>query len=80
MQMCLIAALWDNMNPPFRALDEWDVFLDPLNRKQVSEKLVEEGLVQSHFQYIFISPQGAGEIGDLGENERVEIRELLKSN
>ena len=26
-QMCLICALWDMMEPPFRCLDEWDVFL-----------------------------------------------------
>ena len=78
--MSFITSLWNHMAPPFRALDEWDVFLDPLNRKQVSEKLVEAGLEQSHYQYIFISPQGAGEIGDFGGNERVEIRELLKSN
>ena len=77
--MSFITSHWNHMAPPFRALDEWDVFLDPLNRKQVSEKLVEEGLQQSHYQYIFISPQGAGEIGELGENEKVEIKEVLKS-
>ena len=42
--MCLIAALWKHSNPPFRALDEWDVFLDPINRKKVSKKLLEIGL------------------------------------
>ena len=30
-----------NMNPPFRALDVWDVFLDALNRKNISTKLLE---------------------------------------
>ena len=29
------------MNPLFRALDEWDVFLDALNRKNISSKLLE---------------------------------------
>ena len=45
-QMCLIASLWENMNPPFRALDEWDVFLDALNRKNISSKLLEFGLTK----------------------------------
>ena len=65
------------MSPPFRALDEWDVFLDPLNRKKVAERLVREGLQKRHYQWFFISP--VGESGDLGGNENVEIREVLKS-
>ena len=77
--MSLITSLWNHTAPPFRALDEWDVFLDPLNRKKVAERLVEEGLRKPHYQFIFISPQGAGESGDLGDNEHVEIREVLKS-
>ena len=56
--MCLIAALWDNMNPPFRALDEWDVFLDALNRKDISNTLLNFGLKQQDYQFFFISPQG----------------------
>ena len=56
--MCLIAALWDNMNPPFRALDEWDVFLDALNRKEISKTLLNFGLKQTDYQFFFISPQG----------------------
>lgn len=67
------------MSPPFRALDEWDVFLDPLNRKQVEERLVAEGLQKSHYQWFFISPQGVGGSEDLRDNEKVEIREVLKS-
>ena len=77
--MAFITSLWNHMAPPFRALDEWDVFLDPLNRKKVAEGLVENGLQQSHYQFIFISPQGAAESGDLGDNEKVEIREVMKS-
>ena len=42
--MCLITSLWEKMSPPFRALDEWDVFLDALNRKNISTKLLQFGL------------------------------------
>ena len=55
--MCLIAALWDNMNPPFRALDEWDVFLDAVNRKAISKELLNFSLKNQSKQFIFISPQ-----------------------
>ena len=77
--MSFITSLWNHMSPPFRALDEWDVFLDPLNRKKVAEKLVKQGLQKRSYQWFFISPQGAGASGDLGGNENVEIREVLKS-
>ena len=34
-------ALWDAMTPPFRILDEFDVFMDAVNRK-VAMKLIAE--------------------------------------
>ena len=77
--MTFITSLWNHISPPFRALDEWDVFLDPLNRKKMAERLVAEGLQKSHYQWFFISPQGVGESGDLRDNENVELREVLKS-
>eukprot|EP00092_Neocalanus_flemingeri_P012357 GFUD01013323.1.p1 GENE.GFUD01013323.1~~GFUD01013323.1.p1 ORF type:complete len:1085 (-),score=369.84 GFUD01013323.1:206-3460(-) len=79
-QMCLIASLWENMNPPFRALDEWDVFLDALNRKNISSKLLEFGLTKLDYQFIFISPQGASDIVcDPSEKHRVSIMEIKKN-
>merc|ERR1719397_73239 len=62
--------------PPFRALDEWDVFLDPRNRKEIAETLIEAGLQQSQFQFIFISPQSTGE---MQVQSKVEVREIVKS-
>ena len=56
-QMCLICALWDMMEPPFRCLDEWDVFLDAVNRKAISKELLNFSLKNQSKQFIFISPQ-----------------------
>ena len=56
-QMCLICALWDMMRPPFRCLDEWDVFLDAVNRKLIAEELLNFSLRNQDRQFIFISPQ-----------------------
>merc|ERR1712083_169129 len=55
-QMCLISSLWTTMNPPFRALDEWEVFLDNVNRKEIALKLLNFGLnpINKDFQFIFI--------------------------
>ena len=56
-QMCFICALWDMMEPPFRCLDEWDVFLDAVNRKAISKELLNFSLKNQSKQFIFISPQ-----------------------
>merc|ERR1719210_2173992 len=79
-QMCLIASLWENMNPPFRALDEWDVFLDNINRKQISRTLLGFGLQKQDYQFIFISPQGAADV-DVNPSDRskVTITEIKKT-
>merc|ERR1719186_370445 len=78
-QMCLITSLWEKMSPPFRALDEWDVFLDDLNRKNISTKLLQFGLSNLDYQFIFISPQGASDvICDPSEQSRVSILEIQK--
>jgi len=54
--VCIINALLNVQPPPFRCLDEWDVFLDAVARKQIEGMLVNTAL-SSGYQYIFISPQ-----------------------
>ena len=75
-QMNLICSLWEQIQPPFRCLDEWDIFLDPLNRKIISELLYDFGKKQSKHQFIFISPQGAPK---MNKNDNVSIFEVHKS-
>ena len=41
----------------FRCLDEWDVFLDAVNRKEISKELLNFSLNNKDRQFIFISPQ-----------------------
>lgn len=40
-----------------RCLDEWDVFLDAVNRKAISQELLKFSLRNRNSQFIFISPQ-----------------------
>jgi len=76
-QMCLICSLWEMMEPPFRCLDEWDVFLDAMNRKEISKELLNFGLKNPSKQFIFISPQGACDLSSVPHG-KVQVTELMK--
>lgn len=39
-QICFLLALWEAMGSPIRCLDEFDVFMDPVNRKTSIDMLV----------------------------------------
>lgn len=52
-----LAALWDTSGNTIRCLDEWDVFLDMVNRKIASNLLIESARESDNKQYIFITPQ-----------------------
>jgi chromosome segregation ATPase len=53
--MCLLIALGENLETPFRILDEFDVFLDPQNRKLVMSVLIHTAKQLLHRQFIFIT-------------------------
>jgi len=81
LQMCLILSMWDSIISPIRGLDEWDVYLDHVNRKKMSLELLKTALMKEGVQTIFISPQGATNLSSSlsrTEIEKVEIREILK--
>ena len=60
--------------------DEWDVYLDAINRKEISNTLMSFGLKHLDYQFLFISPQGAGDIKyDAADSRKVSILEVEKS-
>lgn len=55
-QVCLLLAMWEAMGAPIRCLDEFDVFMDAVNRN-ISVNLLIDGARQSiGRQFILISP------------------------
>ena len=59
--------------------DEWDVFLDAMNRNEISRTLLKFGLKNPDNQFFFISPQGAEEVKCDEENrDRVSFFEVNK--
>ena len=64
----------------FSCQDEWDVYLDAINRKEISNTLMSFGLKHLDYQFLFISPQGAGDIKyDAADSRKVSILEVEKS-
>lgn len=56
--VCFLLALWDVSESPFRALDEYDVFMDAVNRRISTQLIIDHASYTSRDrQFILISPQ-----------------------
>lgn len=60
--VCLLLALWDTMESPFRAMDEFDVYMDAVNRRISTELLIKSARDKGNRQYIFLTPHDLGSI------------------
>jgi len=54
--MAFLLALQKHMKSPFRAIDEFDVHLDPLNRERIINILTSTAGEDQSVQYIIITP------------------------
>ena len=52
-----VMALWDAIDSPFRCLDEFDVFMDLINRRVSMQLMLEEATLNGSKQFIFFTPQ-----------------------
>jgi len=52
-----LLALGENLETPFRVMDEFDVFLDPVMRKIAIDNMIQAAKTMEHRQFIFITPQ-----------------------
>ena len=55
-------ALWSCVESPFRCLDEFDVFMDMVNRRIIMELLSDLARKHRHIQFFFFTPQGISEL------------------
>ena len=54
--VALVLALWDVIKCPFRILDEFDVFMDHMNREATLEIMSKYITTQKVYQYVFLTP------------------------
>jgi chromosome segregation ATPase len=60
--IALLLALGESLETPFRVLDEFDVFLDPVTRKLTIDALIRMAKAMQHRQFIFITPQDVSQV------------------
>jgi len=60
--LSLLLAIGESLETPFRVMDEFDVFLDPVARKRALQTLIEVSKNMEHRQFIFITPQDLSQI------------------
>lgn len=58
--ICMLLALWESMGSPIRCLDEFDVFMDNVNRDISMNMIIGAARRSVGRQYILISPQAMG--------------------
>jgi len=68
-----VLALGREMESPFRAMDEFDVFMDGINRKITMDMLHEFAMENPTRQFIFITPQ---DISAIKVDDKVHIQRM----
>lgn len=60
--VCLLLSLWDAMGSPIRCLDEFDVFMDSVNRDRSMNMIITAARRSIGRQFIFITPQSMNNV------------------
>jgi structural maintenance of chromosomes protein 6 len=61
-QICLLLSIWEAMGSPIRCLDEFDVYMDSVNRKMSIDLLISAARQSRGRQFILITPGSKSEI------------------
>ncbi|KAN0087613.1 hypothetical protein V8E55_006234 [Tylopilus felleus] len=69
--LCLLLSLWDSIGCPIRCLDEFDVFMDAVNRRISMRMIIDTANASDKKQYILITPQDMGNI-DPGPTVKIQ--------
>ncbi|KAK5809091.1 hypothetical protein F5H01DRAFT_388196 [Linnemannia elongata] len=60
--ICFLLALWNSMASTIRCLDEFDVFMDAVNRRISMSMLIDAAREADGVQFILITPQDASSV------------------
>ncbi|NXG48593.1 SMC6 protein, partial [Psilopogon haemacephalus] len=68
--VCFILSLWSVTESPFRCLDEFDVYMDMVNRRIAMDMILKVADSQQHRQFILLTPQS---MSSLPSSPRIRI-------
>ncbi|KAI9654994.1 MAG: Structural maintenance of chromosomes protein 6 [Trizodia sp. TS-e1964] len=68
--ICLLLSLWEAMGSPIRCLDEFDVFMDNVNRDVSLKMIITAARRSVGRQYVFITPQSMNNV-DVGGDVKI---------
>ncbi|XP_054035855.1 structural maintenance of chromosomes protein 6 [Dryobates pubescens] len=68
--VCFILSLWSVTESPFRCLDEFDVYMDMVNRRIAMDMILKVADTQQHRQFILLTPQS---MSSLPSTSRIRI-------
>ncbi|XP_062323272.1 structural maintenance of chromosomes protein 6-like [Osmerus eperlanus] len=71
--VCFVLSLWAIAEAPFRCLDEFDVYMDMVNRRISMDMMLKVAASQRHRQFIFLTPQS---MSSLSVNHLIRILRL----
>ncbi|OCK84901.1 putative DNA repair protein Rad18 [Lepidopterella palustris CBS 459.81] len=76
--ICLLLALWDAMGSPIRCLDEFDVFMDSVNRDVSMKMMIAAARRAVGRQYILITPQAMGNVELQGDVKIIKMSDPVR--
>ncbi|KAK3704529.1 Structural maintenance of chromosomes protein 6 [Vermiconidia calcicola] len=68
--ICLLLSIWEAMGSPIRCLDEFDVFMDNVNRATSMTMMIQAARQNVGRQFILITPQSMNNV-DFGDDVKV---------
>ncbi|KAL7775353.1 hypothetical protein CFE70_009196 [Pyrenophora teres f. teres 0-1] len=71
--VCLLLSLWEAMGSPIRCLDEFDVFMDSVNREISMKMIIEAARRSVGRQFIFITPQGMDNVSQAADVKMIKM-------
>jgi len=71
--ICMLLSLWDAMGSPIRCLDEFDVFMDSVNRDISMKMMIAAARKSVGRQFILITPQAMGNVDVAGDVKVIRL-------
>lgn len=77
--LCFILSLWETMESPFRCMDEFDVFMDMVNRHISMQMILQMAEQKKSTQFILLTPQNMSQISITDSVKIFQMPDLVKT-